>query len=85
MMSPPLSSTGMEAERMLLEPAGDWYGKMPTNAVPLTEEWCRAQIAAGTITPPAGERPTTTPWIGLAWILLILAAIAPWVLMPWGR
>lgn len=65
----------------------EWEGKMPTNAVPLTDKWCAAQIAAGTIVPPPGDqaRPLMSPLIGVAWIILIAAAIAPWALIPFGR
>lgn len=97
MIPSPLDSSSMEGDRAMLEPENaswlldvrspPWFGKRATKAVPLTDGAVKAWITSGAIVPPIGsrERPAVSAWMGVAWLILVAAAIVPWLIVPFGR
>lgn len=86
MISPPTDSPEMEAERMLLLPAGDWYGKR-AHGPAWTKEFLDGACAAGSIIETGEARNAAASWATVLTIVGfgLAVVIVPFLFIGWPR
>lgn len=72
-MTHPLPNPEEEAERMLLLPAGDWYGKR-AHGPEWSKDFLKAAIAAGSIVAPADDQADTGAWLRVGGAIFFVCA-----------
>ena len=82
-----LPNSDVENERMLLTPAGNWYGRRATAGPEWTQEFLQSAIAAGSIVETGTpDRSTPAAWGRVLTVIAFAVAVIACGTYPlWGK